>query len=37
MVSDEHLKMTDPGLALLNMLEEEHIGQIRKIHRGRML
>lgn len=37
MVSDEHLKVTNLGLTLLKMLEEEHIGQIRKIQRGRML
>jgi CRP-like cAMP-binding protein len=37
MVSDAHLKMSDPGLALLRMLEEEHIGQNRKMQRGRML
>jgi methanogenic corrinoid protein MtbC1 len=37
MINDELLKKTDPGLAILKVLEEERIGKIRKVQRGRML
>ncbi len=37
MAAKESLHTADPGNDLLKMLEEEHIGQVRKMLRGRML